>query len=246
MSTIALRPRSGVELIDASFQFLRENFSLLFTASVAAILPIAVVGWLAAMNPGDTLLAVLSGITNWVFTAIAYAAAVVIVAKRYLGEEVTPADALRIAGRRFGTILTITFVYGLAIGIGMLYLGILACYWAAKYFAATPVAMVEGYGQGRSFERSAGLTDGSKWRVLGVYGLAYFIYIFFTAFVNAVLTSVFGAVIGAITTAMVMAATYPFVAVVGTLLYFDLRIRREGFDLDMMLDPAAATVPAVG
>lgn len=245
MSTVTLRPRSGIELIDASFQFLRENFVLLFTAVVAAFAPVAVVSYLAAVNEADPGLSLLSTVVDWVFNSIAFAAAVVIVAKRYLGEDVSAADALRAAGRRLGTVLAVSFLYGLGIAIGTVLLVIPGIYIAATYFAAMPAAMVEGWGYNRAFSRSGALTEGSKLRVVGVYGLAYVLYTLVSGFINVFLTTLFGAATGTLLTTLFMACTYPFIAVVGTLLYFDLRIRREGFDLDFMMD-APAAAPAHG
>jgi hypothetical protein len=106
--------------------------------------------------------------------------------------------------------------------------------------------MVEGYGFQRSFDRSSALTEGSKLRVLLVYGLGYVLYLFVTAIISVLLSQLLGGTLGSLVSTVMMAATYPFIAVVGTMLYFDLRIQREGFDLDLMLDPAAATVPAGG
>jgi len=95
MATLDLRPRSGVELIDASFQFLRENFALLFTAVAVTYAPIAVLEYQAALDPANVLLAIVKGLVAWFLSAFAQAVVVGIVAARYMGEEITAADALR-------------------------------------------------------------------------------------------------------------------------------------------------------
>ena len=37
---------------------------------------------------------------------------------------------------------------------------------------------------------------------------------------------------------------YPLVPIVATLMYYDLRVRREGLDLELMADDLAAAAPA--
>lgn len=246
MATVTLRPRTGLELIDASFQFFRENFALLFVTVVAAFIPLAIIQFIAASSAGDVGLALLARVADWVFSSVAQAAAIVIVARRYLGESVTPGDALRAVGDRFGTVLAVSFLYGLAVGVGLILLIVPGIYFATKYFAAMPAAMIEGPGQGRAFERSSTLTEGSRLRIAGVFLVAYFIYIVVIALIGGLTSVAFGNALGTLLATLLMACLYPFIAVLVTLLYFDLRIRREGLDLDLMLDPSAASAPAAG
>ena len=246
MPIVTLRPRSGVELVDASFQFLRENFATVFTAVAVAFIPVAITGYVAHTSPADVMLRLVARIADWVFTSAGQAAAIIIVAKRYLGEDITPADALRAVSRRLGTVLAVSFLYGLGVGVGFVLLIIPGFYMAAKYFAAMAVAMVEGTGYSKSFERSAVLTDGSKLRVLAIFGVTYLAYLVITGVVAGVTTTIFGTATGTLVTTLLMACIYPFIAVLATLLYFDLRIRREGLDLDLMLDSQPAPAAAAG
>ncbi|NUO64391.1 MAG: hypothetical protein HOQ11_10320 [Gemmatimonadaceae bacterium] len=246
MPIVTLRPRTGVELIDASFQFLRENFALLFTAVVVAFVPVAVMGYVAAMNPGDVLLNFVARIADWVFSSAGQAAAIIIVAKRYLGEPITPADALRAVSARLATVLGVSFLYGLGVGFGLIFLIVPGIWVAVTYFAGMAAAMVEGTGANASLERSKALTKGSRLRIFGIFGVSYLVYFIATAFVGGIAGAVFGVAAGTLVATLLMACIYPFIAVLVTLLYFDLRIRREGLDLDLMLDPQAATVPAAG
>ena len=149
--------------------------------------------------------------------------------------------------RRFGTVLAVSFVYGFAVGIGVVFLIVPGIWLATTYFAAMAVAMVEGSNRAVSFDRSAALTQGSKWRIIGVFLVAYLVYFLITIVVAGIAVAVSGPLLGTLLTVLVMACTYPFIGTLTTLLYFDLRIRREGFDLDMMMEtPAVGTVPAAG
>lgn len=244
MPIVTLRPRTAVELIDASFQFLRENFATLFTAVFIAFIPVAVMGYVSAANPGDSMLSLLARITDWVFTSAGQAAAIIIVAKRYLGEDITPADALRAVSKRLGTVLWVSFLYGFGIGIGLILLVFPGIWVAVTYFAGMAAAMVEGTGASDSLERSKELTKGSKLRIFGIFVVSYLVYLIAAAFLGGIAGAIFGLTAGTLIGTLLLACIYPFIAVLATLLYFDLRIRREGLDLDLMLDAQPAAAPA--
>lgn len=246
-----LRPRSGVELIDASFQFMRENFALLFTAVAVAYAPIAVLEYQSALDPANFLLAGIKGLVAWFFSAFAQAAVIRIVAARYMGEDITAADALRAVWSRLGTVLLVTFLYGFAVGIGMVLLVVPGIYFAAKYFASMAAAIVEGRGTSSAMERSAALTDGSKMRIVGIFLVTILIYFVLNAAVVALGTAFTSVAMASLIARAAMAVTNPFLFTLVTLVYFDLRIRREGLDLDFLMSsappaPAAAAAPARG
>jgi uncharacterized membrane protein HdeD (DUF308 family) len=44
--------------------------------------------------------------------------------------------------------------------------------------------------------------------------------------------------------AMLLALVYPITGVVTTLLYYDIRVRREGFDLELLAREAAPATPS--
>jgi len=251
MSTPDLRPRTGVELIDASFQFMRENFALLFTAVAVTYAPIAVLEYQSALDPSNILLAAIKGLVAWVFSAFAQAAVIRIVAARYMGEDITAADALRAVWSRIGTVLLVTLLYGFAVGIGTVLLVVPGIYFAAKYFASMAAAIVEGRGTSSAMERSAALTDGSKMRIVGIFLITLVIYFLLNMAVVALGSAVTSVAFASLIARVTMAVTNPFLFTLVTLVYFDLRIRREGLDLDFLMSsappaPAAARAPASG
>ena len=248
MDTLDLKPRSNVELIDASFQFLRQNFALLFTTIAVTYAPIALVEFLSLSRASDVATSFTTIVVSWVFSAMAQAATIEIVATRYMGETITPADALRAVWRRLPTALGVTFSYGLVVGFMSFLFIIPGIYVATKYVAAMAAAMVEGLGTNAAMTRSGKLTDGSKRRVFNIFGLTILIYLV----LNGVLTGIAAAFLppqGAVLLARAaMAVTNPFLFILVTLVYFDLRIRREGLDLDLMMAPVpvGATSPVAG
>jgi hypothetical protein len=245
---IDLRPRTGVELIDATFQFMRENFALLFTTTAVTYAPIALLEYLAAADITNIGRMLVARLGTWIFASMAQAATIEIVATRYVGETITPADALRAVWRRLWTALVITFAYGLLVGVGTVFFIAPGIYFATKYFAAMAAAMVEGKKFSAAMERSAELTKGSKRRLVNIFGLTLIIYILLAAAAGGVAETFMAAPVTALVMRLFLAITNPFLFTLVTLVYFDLRIRREGLDLDFMMTPvsAPATAPVTG
>jgi hypothetical protein len=236
MTSIALRPRSGPELLDAAFQFWRESFTLLCTVVAAAFGPIIILEMLAVADAGNVLFLLMARIGALVFEAMASAAVIFIVSERYMGRDVTAGQALQKVASRIVTIFATSFLYGLIVGIGFMLLIVPGFYWACKYFAMMPAVVIEGLNSSTSQKRSATLTNGSKWRVLGLIVVAWIIYFVLLAIAGGIVgATMHGSMTGIVLTRLLVVPIYPFLGILVTLLYYDLRIRNEGLDLDMML-----------
>jgi len=139
--------------------------------------------------------------------------------------------------------------WGLASLVGT----IAVVYVEASWFVAPAVATVEGLRPIASLRRAWQLTGGFRWRVLGLTALA--VALFATGFVSVFsLTAIAG--IGA---GQGLAATVPplvlFCALVGawlpfffgtmTIVYYDLRFRKEGLDLQLSAEAMHSTAQAI-
>jgi hypothetical protein len=246
MTSIALRPRSGTELLDAAFQFWRANFQLLCTVVAAAFVPIVGFEMLAAADPGNVLFAFLARIGGGVFESLATAAVIVVVSERYMGRDLTAREALERVWARIGTIFATSIIYGLMVAIGILFFVAPGLYFACKYFAMMPSVVIEGYNSSTSQKRSATLTNGSKWRVLGLIIVAWIIYFILLAFASGIVQATTRGLTGIVLTRLLVVPIYPFLGILITLLYYDLRIRNEGLDLDLMManESPTQTAPA--
>jgi hypothetical protein len=233
MTTIALRPRSGTELLDAAFQFWRENLQLLFTVVVAAFVPVMLLEMFA--ESGNGTLVPLARIAGAVFEAMASAAVIYVVSERYMGRDVSAGQALGRVWARIWTIFITSLLYGLVVIIGLALFIAPGLYFACKYFAMMPAVVIEGLNATTSQKRSAQLTAGSKWRVLGLVIGAWFIYFIMLAIVTMIAQAVSSGMVTIVALRLLTATVYPFLGIIVTLLYYDLRIRNEGLDLDMML-----------
>ncbi|MGH9285316.1 MAG: hypothetical protein ACRD0M_06525 [Acidimicrobiales bacterium] len=173
-----------------------------------------------------------------------------VVAASYLGREVSAGEALSAAFRRFGALLGSFVLVHLAE-----FSGVLACvvglvftlpFFMALFVATAPAIVVEELGPVMAMRRSWRLMRPRFWPVLGISLLAGFIANTIGQ-VLSVVPSIVAVVIGgdwgwlaaAVAGILSSLITAPIVAIVATLLYFDGRIRHEGFDLQIMASDLA-------
>jgi hypothetical protein len=174
-----------------------------------------------------------------------------IVAASYLGGELEAGPAMRATGRRFLVLLAVFFLTLLLKGAGLLVCLVGVLVPMTLFLVTTPVVMLEEAGPIQAMARSVVLVRPRFWPVMGV-GVASGLLagvlgnILATPFSLAALAVGYRwgwilAAIGAILPALV---TTPFVSILATLVYFDLRIRNEGFDLQMIAADLARGAPA--
>jgi hypothetical protein len=111
---------------------------------------------------------------------------------------------------------------------------------ACGYAVTTPVVVLEGLNSStESFGRSWNLTRGSKLKIFGIFLVTWLIVFLPVLVIGAlggfltVTTPIGGEVFQVVAAALPVVLT-PLFSCVLTLLYYDLRVRREAFDLEML------------
>jgi hypothetical protein len=135
----------------------------------------------------------------------------------------------------------------LVIGTALLVLPGLAVFCAGVYFAVRwsltlAAMMVEDIGPIRGFGRSWNLVRGSWWRTFGILlivfilnlVISYALFILVAVITSAASGGDFQLASAAVLTTLLGAAVSPIWPIAITLLYFDLRVRKEGLDLDQL------------
>ena len=239
MAPPALRPRSPSELVDAAFQILRAHYAQFVMCSALAYLPWLLVQLVFYSDPSQLenvspTASVFFGLGIWLVFALMSAVLIVCASQAYLGEPVDVGVAVRQALPRMPLVLV-----GAVLRYTMMFLGLFlfligALYVAARYFAVTPLIVLEDKGLGGAFSRSSDLSRKRKRHVINTIGLATLIY-WVLAFGVQLAAAMFGnlivqALIGAAVTIMV----YPVVAITEALLYYDTRIKSEGLDIELL------------
>ncbi len=252
------------DVLDGAFKLYKANAKVLILITAAFVVPVQLLsaffqrnmlggeGFLTVFN--DPSLAEESSQTlgsdlSWVITLVAtvfvlpFVAGAVsrVVAASYLGDELDARTALRATGRRWWALTAawiLVHVLEVLGGLACILPGLLLM---ALFMAVAPAIVVEELGPIQGMRRSARLLKPRIWPVLGI------------ALVSGLLASVLGSALGFVpqTAALLVGlrwgwvllaaggiltgvVTTPFVAIVATLVYFDARIRNEGFDLQVM------------
>lgn len=240
MQTPAFRTRSPSELLDAAFQVIRARYGQLALLALIITSPAIVLRAMVVSDLGQSWATILDGfLTNFVV-----AAAVVVVSEAYLGREVTGGQVLKRVGSRFGSIWGAAIMRGLIIVFGFLLLVIPGIIALIVTFAMPIAVMVEGASASESFDRSRELAKQNWGRVAVTLGLA--VALQFIAIIGASFT--LGTIMGDTLLTQLLVQVLgtliaPFPAVVGTLLYYDLRIRKEGFDIQALVEAMGDPTP---
>jgi len=242
MATYQLRPLSFGELLDGALVLLRRHFGLVLgIAVVCEGIPTAMDVYIgltggASQNPG---LSLLDRLLTLVGSVLVTGATVRVVSEAYLGRSPLFGDAIRFAGTRFGTILGANIMSGILTFLATLALVIPGIVVACGYSVAAEAAALESGSSSDALRRSWELTKGFRWKALalGVVSIGLILVVFVGA---GVLGGILGGVMGgldvvlAVIAACVSLLIYPVISCVFTVFYYDLRVRKEGFDLEML------------
>ena len=245
------RPRSSSEILDASFEIYRRYFAIFLAINVFAAIP-----WAASAYVGQNALILhqttglftssiirLLGALVSPFTEGAMACAA---SAAYLGDNVDLQAAVRAAFTHPGRLFLAMVTKGVFIGLGLILLLVPGLVMFKRYFAVPMTVLFEDNKVGASMTRSRELSNGNGGRIFGLIGGVYVFTMVVTLFLTQSVASIFhGAAATAVATLLIAGAITPFVTIVSTLLYYDIRIRREGYDIELMAQALGATAPAV-
>jgi uncharacterized membrane protein len=246
-----LRPLSVGEILDTSFSLYRRHFGALATVSLVCTgLPLVLRLFVEAAGGlfAHLTLALVYFLGLVVLSLIATGATVFIVSESYLGRPLTAREALMRATPYMGRILIASLLMAVVIGLGFLLIVFPGVILAVGLAVAIPAVVIEsGQSASGALSRSWELTRGSRWRIFGL-GITLFVLLYIPVVaiggVMAMLipsgaTAGFGATSTATIVALAIGGVvqlfiYPLFYCVLTVTYYDLRVRKEGFDLELL------------
>jgi uncharacterized membrane protein len=246
-----LRPLSVGEILDTSFSLYRRHFGALATVSlVCSGLPLVLRLFVEAAGGMFThlTLTLVYFLSLVVLSLIATGATVFIVSESYLGRPLTARDALTRATPYMGRILIASLLMGLVIMLGLFLMVIPGIILGVGLAVAIPAVVLEaGRSASGALSRSWELTRGSRWRIFGLgftlFVLLYVPVVAISGLVAVLLPRGSAVVFGPASTATIVALAlggvvqlfiYPLFYCVLTVTYYDLRVRKEGFDLELL------------
>jgi hypothetical protein len=176
------------------------------------------------------------------------------IASAYLGERTGWRESLRYALRFLPSILLVTILTALAAMLGLVLCVVPGVYFWIAFSLAVPALLTENCRGRKALRRSRELVAGFWWRVLAISALGYLLSAILGGALSGTLVgitafdysgdSLTGATIGVIAQTFSSMVTTPFVAAFVTVLYFDLRVRKEGFDLQLLAERIGVAPPA--
>jgi hypothetical protein len=270
---LPLHPMALGDILDGAFKLFKANARTILVVVAAIVVPVQLASAFAvrqqfapglmnilsdptvaeASQPGDlagvatTFVTLLLGALATTFVAGAVSR---VVAGSYLGHEVQAAAALRATAKRFGALLGGFILVHILEGIAFIFCFLPALAVMAMFTVVAPAIAIEELGPIQGLRRSWRLMRPRFWPVLGISVLA--------GILSSLLGNILGGIpatmgtllggsfawlliaIGAILSELVAA---PIVAIVATLVYFDARIRHEGFDLQVMANDLNRSAP---
>ncbi|GEM_PF-4126226 len=162
-----------------------------------------------------------------------------IVANAYTGTKASLGQCFSIGLRRFFPLFVFTFLLSLLVGFGLFLLIIPGIFFLVTYWVGPPALVVEGLSPIDAFKRSAQLTKGSRWRVLGFF----LVLTILTVLLNLVFTQILPGEDSALRSTMTVTLQWAFNAILSifslvgpVVMYFQLRIQKENLDLQGLSD----------
>jgi hypothetical protein len=196
---------------------------------------------------------VASSLLQVLAVTLATAACFRAIAQAYLGQPTDWRASVSYALRLLPALLLLVVLWALGIGLGTLLFIVPGIWLYISWAFALPALLVEGKRGPSALGRSFELVRGRWWKTFGVIVLGFLL----AAIISSLVQVVFfvGIFIGADNHALVLvlsgiagvaglAISTPFQAALLTVLYFDLRVRKEAFDLELLAQGIGASVGA--
>ena len=243
MATMQLRPMAMGEILDASFALLRRHAGVFFgVAIVCQGVPTALSLYVQFSGgaPQHFGLYLFSQLLGFVGYLLVTGASIRVVSQAYLGNEPSLSEALDFAFGKIGRTLAAGFASGILIGLATILLIVPGIIVACGLSVAVQAAVLEPLPGGTDgLGRSWALTKEFRWRAFGLYAVVFVLLTLFligfgliaglaAALVPMLLVP---ALIGV---GLIFLFLYPFISCVFTLFYYDLRVRKEAFDLELL------------
>jgi hypothetical protein len=258
MPGLDLRPLTLGEILDRTFTLYRRHF-LLFIG-IAAIPTILQLGinlantfYKSSTAPGMAILA-FAGLATVIVYMIAYlmsqGATIFAVTDLYLGRTTTIGQSMSRIWGNVGAVFGVLFLNGIVIFLACLALVIPGIYVACRLLVCVPAALIEDRGPRDSLSRSWELTRDYAGRAFVIFLLYFALSFGLGLLVSApfsILTTVANTpeavrmwnMLEQIGTSIGEVLVTPILLIATAIYYFDLRVRKEGFDLQIMLDPSS-------
>jgi hypothetical protein len=245
------RPMGIGEILSTAFDFYQRHWRTLLAITAIVVVPITLLQYLLGdqvRTQGEEvangvvietatwavgvagLVAALAGLLMFLVLTGAITRAV---AAEVAGEDPGVEQSYRFGFHRIWSVLLVSVLVGLAIVGGLILFVIPGIYIGVRLAVSIEALVVEGRRGSQAMGRSWELVGGHWWHAFGTLLVAWLV----IGVVNAVITLPFGETswfVQGLVAAVATVVTLPYGALVGVLLYLDLRARKESLTLEAL------------
>jgi hypothetical protein len=242
----------------------RANYLVLLTLGAVYYVPVLVVQWtmIGTVGPVTTTTQIGAMYSRFgmvwpiiiLWTAAWYSVIYTVVSDLYLGRPADIGSAISRGVPRILPTMGAAILKSIGVFIAFLFFFIPGVYVALYWFAGPTAAVLENVGPIEALQRSGKLSRDVKWHVFKTYFIVACLFI-----AAYVLVAIIGWIVSRLVQFVSVQATltvmqfvisiglmfiYPLWPIMQTLLYYDARIRNEGYDIELMAQRVGGAVPA--
>lgn len=250
MTPTGLLPMSTGELLDRTFSLYRNHFLLFAGITAVPNVFLLAFGLVPLLAPAGPAMAIMTGVSMLVailLYLVAYgvsaAATVFAVSEIHLGRRASIAQAFRRMRGKAWRVFAATILYGMAVMGGFILLLVPGVWALARGAVVIPAAVLENLKAPAALRRSVALTKGHTFRILLI--IVLFIVLSWAALLvfqgpfewlkvmlgNSLALTLLSQLGGVIAGILVG----PLGTIALSLVYYDERVRKEAFDLQLMM-----------
>jgi hypothetical protein len=251
-SSPRFEPMTTGALLDRAFRLYTGNFSLMLGIAAAAYVPFYLIMLVIESSIGgnlpyrdvgiSTLLFQIVFLVLWASIAfpIASGATTYAISERYIGNDVTIGEALRRGLSHFWPLSIAQVTATIRVLFGFMLLIIPGILWMLSYSLIVPVIAIEGQRALPSLRRSHELIKDYRGKAFCILLVINLLQLVLAGGVGLITGLLFGSdsgsgeVLSSAFNNLLSIFLAPLGIVAAILLYYDMRIRKEGFDLEML------------
>ncbi len=224
------------EILDLGFRITKDHWATLTTIAGVIYVPMALAGYLlqrsamhgqvGAVIGGGLVMGLLSLIAMPIVSAgITHA-----LGECYLGRTPDVKNSLSVGVDLLVPLVGTSLLMGLIVLVGLCLLVVPGIYLMLCYALIAQVIVLERtYGM-EALSRSKQLTEGYLLRMLAIFAVVWIVIMVVSGGVQLILG--FFPLLGALASGVVQAVAFAYSSAVCVIVYFDLRCRKEAFDLE--------------
>jgi hypothetical protein len=219
--------------LSRAIEVLAKNFFTIYVISALATLPSTLYTWYTTGDHASGA-AFFAGLLNIVLTSLSEAMIVYATFQALRGRGIDPRESIARGLQRFGAVFVTSLLVGVVTVLGLLLLIVPGLIVMVVFYLAIPACVVERLGPGQSLSRSSQLTTGYRWQIFGASFLLFIAAVLVDMLIAATLEHPATLVAFEVVTFLWTALASAYQAVLVTIIYHDLRVAKEGIDIEQL------------